>query len=389
MTPRQRWQAVLAHGQADRAPMDYWSTPEFSAKLVRHLGLSDKPESELVADLKAPLCDNNLKPAEGFSCLRSALSQLEVDFVVKLAPRYVGPELPPDTDEFGCRHREISYGTGTYDETVTSPLARFGSVAEIEANYQWPQPDWWDYSTIAEQARGWEHHPIRAGGSEPFLTYKELRGEVQAYIDLKRNPEIVHYCLDKLFGLAYENTRRMLEQLRPATPGSSLPPSAFVLRTSPLVLCYISEDLGSQQGLLIAPAHIREFLLPRMRRMVELARSHDAVVFHHDDGAIARILPDLIELGIQILNPVQWRTAGMDRAMLKSTWGNRVVFHGAMDNQRTLPFGTVEDIRAEVQENIRTLGAGGGYILAPCHNLQPITPVENVLALYDACRGLR
>jgi uroporphyrinogen decarboxylase len=76
----------------------------------------------------------------------------------------------------------------------------------------------------------------------------------------------------------------------------------------------------------------------------------------------------------------------MDREELKETWGDRLAFHGAMDNQQTLPFGTVRDVRLEVRENIRILGAGGGYILAPCHNLQPITPVENVLAMYDACR---
>jgi uroporphyrinogen decarboxylase len=189
-------------------------------------------------------------------------------------------------------------------------------------------------------------------------------------VDLRRNPGVVHHCLDRLFDLAYEKTRRMLDALPPGL----------------LVLCYVSEDLGSQQGLLISPADIRGFLLPRMRRMVELARKHQAVVFHHDDGAIAAILPDLVELGIQVLNPIQWRTAGMDRETLARRWGDRLVFHGAMDNQRTLPFGTVEEVRAEVRDNVRILGERGGYVLAPCHNLQPITPVENVLALYDAAR---
>jgi uroporphyrinogen decarboxylase len=351
--------------------MDYWATPEFSAKLIRHLGLSHKPVVELVSDLSAPLCDNNLHPTEGFACLRRALVQLDVDFVVKLSPRYVGPALTGGLDEFGCRHRNVSYEGGVYDETVSHPLAAYRSVREIEENYQWPEPDWWDYSTIAEQAKGWEHHPIRAGGSEPFLAYKELRGEEQAYIDLKRSPEVVHYCLDRLFALAHENTRRMLERL----------PQGL------LVLCYISEDLGSQQGLLISPAHVREYLLPRMKRMVELARKHGAVVYHHDDGAIARILPDLVDLGMQILNPVQWRTRDMDRGELKRMWGDRLTFHGAMDNQQTLPFGTVEDVCREVADNIRILGAGGGYILAPCHNIQAITPVENVLAMYETCES--
>jgi uroporphyrinogen decarboxylase len=370
MTPRERWQAVLAHKQADRVPMDYWSTPEFSAKLIRHLGLSAKSEPELVADLKFSLCDNNLRPSEGFACLRRALAQLDVDFMVKLAPRYVGPALAPDTDEFGCRHREVSYGAGTYDETVSHPLSAFDSVEAIERSYRWPEPEWWDYSTVAAQAKDWVHHPLQCGGSEPFMVYKDLRGEEQAYTDLRRNPAIVHYCMDRLFELAWQRTRRMLEQL----------PSGLLL------FCYVAEDMGFQSGLLMSPAHIREFLLPGMTRMVELAREYKALVFHHNDGAIARVLPDLVELGIQILNPIQWRSAGMDRAALKRDWGDRLVFHGAMDNQQTLPFGTVEDVREEVRDNIRMLGASGGYILAPCHNLQPITPVENVIAMYETAR---
>ena len=202
------------------------------------------------------------------------------------------------------------------------------------------------------------------------MVYKDLRGEEQAYVDLKRNPGIVHYCMDRLFELAWQKTRRILEQLPPGL----------------LLLCYVAEDMGFQSGLMISPADIREFLLPGMKRMVELARRHNALVFHHNDGAIAGILPDLMSLGIDVLNPVQWRASGMDREKLKAAYGDRLVFHGAMDNQKTLPFGTVDDVREEVCDNIRLLGAAGGYVLAPCHNIQPITPVDNVIAMYEKAR---
>ncbi len=284
---------------------------------------------------------------------------------MKPAPRYCGPELEPDTDEFGCRHRAVAYGAGAYDETVSHPLAGFATAAEIERSYRWPEPGWWDYSTIALQVRGREQHPVQAGGSEPFMLYKDLRGDEQAYLDLALNPDIVHYCLDRLFDLAHQRTRRIIEAL----------PAGL------LCYCYVAEDLGCQHGLLLSPAHIRTFLLPRMRKMVELARAHGAYVFHHDDGAIAAIIPDLVELGIDILNPVQWRVPGMDRQALADRWGDRLVFHGAMDNQQTLPFGTEEDVRQEVRDNRRIFGPG--YIIAPCHNIQPITPVENVVAMYE------
>jgi Uroporphyrinogen-III decarboxylase len=207
---------------------------------------------------------------------------------------------------------------------------------------------------------------VQGGGSEPFLQYKLLRGEEQAFIDLVENPDIVHYCLDRLFDLAYQTTLRIFETI----PGAVL-------------ITYVAEDLGGQEGLMYSPGQIREFLLPRMKRMMDLTREHGSFVFHHSDGAIREILPDLIEAGIQVLNPVQWRCRGMDREGLKRDFGDRLVFHGAVDNQQTLPFGTVEDVRQEVLDNLRILGEGGGYILAPCHNIQAVGPPENVVAMYE------
>ena len=85
-----------------------------------------------------------------------------------------------------------------------------------------------------------------------------------------------------------------------------------------------------------------------------------------------------------MLNPIQWRCEGMEREGLKADFGSKLVFHGAVDNQYTLPFGTPEEVRQEVADNLRILGDGGGYILAPCHNIQPVTPPENVVAMYEA-----
>jgi uroporphyrinogen decarboxylase len=260
----------------------------------------------------------------------------------------------------------VEYGTGIYREVVFNPLAEFETVKEIEKNYEWPDPDWWDYSEVSGQIMGMEDRPIRGGGSEPFLQYKSLRGQWQGYVDLVKNPEIVHYCLDKLFHLAYENTRRIYGQI----PGH-------------VMITYVAEDMGSQTGLLIPPRKIREFLIPQMKRMMDLAHDHGAFVFHHSDGSIREILPDMIKAGIDVLNPVQWRCRGMEREGLKADFGRDLIFHGAMDNQQTLPFGTVENVEREVVENLNILGGGGGYILAPCHNIQANTPMENVVAMYE------
>ncbi|MCJ7587682.1 MAG: uroporphyrinogen-III decarboxylase-like protein [Candidatus Aminicenantes bacterium] len=339
MTPKERWQAVFERRKPDRLPMDYWGTEEATSALMRHLGCGSKEE---------------------------ALRKLHVDYVVKVAPRYIGPKLAADEDVFGRKFRDIDYGSGVYRECIHNPLAGFKSVEEIERCYAWPNPDWWDYRVIPGQIRGQEMYPIQGGGSEPFLIYKELRGDEQSLIDFIENPEIAHYLLDKLFSLAYEDTRRIFEQ----APGK-------------ILLAYVAEDMGGQTDLLFSPTHIREFLLPGMKRIIDLAHEAGAYVFHHNDGACRRIIPDMIGLGIDLLNPIQWRCAGMEREGLKRDFADKIVFHGGMDNQQTLPFGTAEDVRREVLDNIRILGAGGGYILAPCHNIQPNTPPENVVAMYE------
>ena len=120
-----------------------------------------------------------------------------------------------------------------------------------------------------------------------------------------------------------------------------------------------------------------------MKRMADLAHEAGVFVFHHNDGACRKVIPDMIEAGIDVLNPIQWRCKGMDREGLKRDFGDRLVFHGAVDNQYTLPFGTVKEVRQEVIDNLRILGADGGYIIAPCHNIQVVGPPENVVALYE------
>jgi uroporphyrinogen decarboxylase len=148
------------------------------------------------------------------------------------------------------------------------------------------------------------------------------------------------------------------------------------------VVTYVAEDMGGQNDLMISPKHIRQYLFPGMKKIIDLTHQAGAKVFHHNDGNCSRILPELIDLGIDILNPVQWRATGMERENLKKKYGNKLVFHGAVDNQYTLPFGTEGDVREEVLDNLRILGDGGGYILAPCHNIQPLTPIGNILAMY-------
>jgi len=150
-----------------------------------------------------------------------------------------------------------------------------------------------------------------------------------------------------------------------------------------VLLSYVAEDFGGQEALLFSRKVIRTFFIPRMKRMIDLAHSAGVYAFFHSDGAIRSIIPDMLEAGIDVLNPIQWRCRDMDRAALKVDFGDRVVFHGGGDNQQTLPFGSVADVRQETIDNIALLGKDGGYILAPCHNIQVVSPPENIVAMYQ------
>lgn len=180
------------------------------------------------------------------------------------------------------------------------------------------------------------------------------------------NPDIVHYCLEELYGYCYENTKRIYEQAEGRVNVTG-----------------VAEDMGAQDRLLYSKEHLETFFFPHMKRMIDLVHGAGGKVDTHSDGSIIEILPDLIEMGVDIINPIQWRCKGMERERLKREFGDELIFDGGVDNQYTLPFGSVEEVREEVRENIRILGDGGGYIITPCHNIQVVGPAENVVAMYE------
>ena len=347
MTPKERWRAVMERRPVDRVPTDYWATGEVTHALKKHF------------DLRTDL---------------DLWQKLGIDRNVGIGPALRDPhsEERDGANVWGLRHVRIAYagGAGTYDEVVQSPLAGAETVQEIES-YPWPDPSWCDYGSIPDQCREWKDYPIVGGSYEPFLLYTSLRGREQALEDLVVNPQIVEATLERIFEYHLEVISKTLE----AAGGQ-------------VDFVYVAEDLGTQDSTIMSPGHFRRFLKPHMARMVELAHTYGAWAFHHDDGACWPLLPELCDIGIDVLNPIQWRCGNLDRRWLKREFGSRLVFHGAVDNQYTLPFGTVDEVRQEVRDNLEMLGDGGGYILAPCHNLQPITPIENILAMYDEAHGL-
>jgi uroporphyrinogen decarboxylase len=336
--------AAIRREPCRRVPTDIWATDEVWDALCRHVG-GDRG---------------------------AVMRALHIDGVHDVGARYIGPPLPAvpedeQVDYWGIRNRKMHYPTGFYWEQCHYPLARAKSVDDL-AGYAWPTTDWFDYSGIETRARGLgRDRAVACGYMAPFYYHNLLRGLEQSLLYPHDDPELTHAIVGRISDFFYEHHRRCFEAAR-----------------GTIDLAQVTDDYGSQIGPLISPETFRRFYRPQLQRFIDLCHEFGIAVFHHDDGAIRPFLPELVEMGIDVLNPVQHTCPGMEMAGLKRDFGQRLCFHGAIDNQHVLPRGSPEDVRRAVREAIDTLASDRtGYILAPCHDLQAVTPVENIVAMYD------
>ena len=346
MTPRERWLALLAGKPTDRIPVDLTATPEVMSRLLKELNCADE---------------------------KALWEKLHVDGRVEVAPTWKLPHHPDDplADMWGVRYQRIDYGTGAYEEPCHHPLATAETVADIH-RHRWPNPDDFDYGAVTRAVQASDgHYPLHGGWFEPFLFYGYLRGLEQAFQDLALNPDIADAILGHIFDFACEYHRRLFE----AGNGR-------------IDTTWVAEDLGAQTGPLMSLAMYRRFLLPNQVRMADLGRKYGVHIMYHTDGAARMFLPDLVDkVGIEVLNPIQWRCPGMQREALVRDFGQRIAFHGSIDNQQTLPFGSVADVEAEIAESVR-LYETARWICAPCHRIQAVTPTPNILAMFETIHRL-
>ncbi len=176
---------------------------------------------------------------------------------------------------------------------------------------------------------------------------------------------IIYACMEKRFQCCYEISKKVLQSA-----------------DGKIDIFWIGDDYGTQNGLLISPQKWRELFFDKLKIMCDLGHTYGAKVMLHSCGSTRPIWQDLIEAGVDIYDTVQPEAANMDPGELKGEFGDRICFHGAISTQKTLPFGSVKDVAAEVKLRIETVGKDGGYIIAPAHNIQPDTPLENILAMY-------
>ena len=270
------------------------------------------------------------------------------------------------TDEWGVTWRAVPYttpyGEGRYTEMVGHPLADDQAID----SYEGPDPHRPElYEEAARVVREFkeEYWIVGVTVTTIFECAWALRGYEALLMDFAANPTLAKRILDIPY--RYHLT------------------AAAKLAELGVDMIWVGDDVGMQTGMLISPAHWRRLLKPRMARFIARLKeiNPQIKVAYHSDGAIYPIIPELIEIGVDVLNPIQ--PACMDPARLKDEYGDRLCFWGSVDEQYTLPFGKPSDVAEEVVARLRTLGKKGGLILGPTHHVQLDTPMENFWAMVN------
>ena len=354
LLPRERVLIALSHQETDRVPVDFMATAETWARLKSRLGMTENEE---------------------------VLRHLGIDLRHPRQP-YVGPPLRQHadgswTDAWGVRRRPVPHEHGTYDEIIHHPLAGVKDAGEL-ASFAWPQPEWWDAAALADEIKAMDAQGSYAialeefgdpGGIFEIAWY--LRGMEQFFMDMAVEPDIAYEIMRHVARFYTGMLERVL-----AAAGERLD------------LIWMSDDIAHQHGMLMSLSSWRDLIAPHHEKFNRRVHELGSRVMYHCCGAVRPFLPALIEIGVDVLDVLQFSADQMDPQEIKASFGDRLCFHGGVDVQSTLPQGSPEEVRRVVRQRIDVLARDGGYILAPTHNIQIDTAPENILAMYEEVGSL-
>ena len=345
MTPRERVLLAVDHRKTDRTPADYGAHKDVTDRLIEKLGVADYEE---------------------------LLDALGVD-MRRIGLNYYHPETEPDADGYkrtmwGVRHREADPGDGR--PSWIPPFAEQSTLDDVHA-HPWPDPATLDYSGIRGEC---EKHVGRyatfgAPWSPFFHEVGWMIGQENFFVWMSTKPDVVQAIIDHVVDYEVEATRRYLQ----AADGL-------------IDITFFGNDFGTQRGLFVSPAMWERFIRRPLKRYFDVSHDYGCKVMKHSCGSVRAIVPMLMADGVDVLDPIQVAAAGMDLAGLVRDFGTRLSFHGGVDTQRTLPFGTVADVRREVRSYIDLTRRRGGYILCGSQDYIEDIPLDNILAVYDENR---
>jgi len=373
MNPRQRVTLALDHKEPDRVPIDLGATIISSITksayipLKKHLGLPLEEIKMLDYVQQLPYVDEAL------------MQRFGVDFRLVQLPAATAPGLKvfeegnyyAFIDRWGSKLHMPKEG-GYYFDWVDYPIKEF--TMEALDGYQWPTPDPKEYiRQLGEQAKYlYENTNYALVGSEVigggiFEQPARTIGMQNFLICLAADPKFADRLMEQITEIYIESCNNYLNEV-----------GRYIQ-----VFTYW-DDINTQHGWMINPETYRKMIKPKQRRLINaIKKKTDAKIFFHDCGAAFDLIPDLIDLGFDIVNPVQVSARGMDSKRLKQAYGRDITFWGGIDTQQVLPFGTPQEVVDEVKRRIDDLAPEGGFVLAAVHNIQAHVPSENIVALFD------
>lgn len=341
MTSRERVLAAFEHRQCDRVPCWCGSSVEFWEKAKRQLQLDDE-----------------------------ALRVRFGDDFRRVFAEYVGPEFTlsqgaTSRTVFGIERKGMGYGQPT-----SHPLER--ATLEQVHDYRWPEPEWMDVSKIKAEAEVYGgRYAILGGDWSPFWHDAiDLLGMENLYVKMYTEPELVDVLMEHMVDYYAAVSERI-----------------FDAAADVIDVFFIGNDFGSQNGPLLGPELFKRFILPHLKRLIDLGHCYGLKVQLHCCGGFAPLLPLMIEAGLDGVHSVQPSCVGMDLQRLKAEFGDKILFNGAIDSHHVLIDGSVDFVREKVREVLEIMKPGGGYVAGASHDtILEETPVENVVAMFDAVR---
>lgn len=345
MNSRERVLTSFSHGIPDRVPVFADYVPEVKAKLMEYFGTDDYYDM----------------------CVRIGNDML-------MSGAGIGASYYGEKDEYvcpwGCTWKYFENNDGRYTEIVDHPLANDPDGSKLAA-YRIPDPEGeeiWQPARELVEKYGNTHFIAASITCSIFEAGWYLHGLEDTIIDMSVRPDYTNALFDKVMEFPLRAGLRLIDEN--------------------VDMLWLGDDVGMQQCMMMSPEMWRAYLKPRMKKLISAFKEKrpDILVAYHSCGYIVPVIEDLIEIGLDILNPIQ--PLAMDPAAVKDAYGDRLCYWGAICVQETLPHGSEADIRGEVKLRMKTIGRDGGYMMSPAHTIQADTSLENVLAFYRAAKEL-
>ncbi|WP_411679795.1 uroporphyrinogen decarboxylase family protein [Clostridium thailandense] len=345
MNSKERVKMTINHQQPDIVPTNFECCDYVMEKLQKHYNFND--------------CEK-------------VLQKFNID-MRSISPTYIGPELKRYREkgvdvyfDYWGSGKKLHWTGKDYNEvTFHFPFDEFTTVEELN-NYQWPSPDWFDYESIKRQCDKFKDKSIQVGHEGPFQVACFLRSMEKLFMDMAIDPEFAHRVYNRMVEFELEFYERIL-----------------IAGDGQIDIIRLHDDYGTQIGQLFSTAMWKDYFEENTKKLINLTHKYGAFYQQHSCGAIRPIIPELIKCGVDIIEPIQ-KVKGLEPDGLKKDFGDKVTFHGGIDTQTVLPFGTPEEVAKETKYFVDTLNVNGGYILMASQWFEGDVPIENIEAMYNA-----